>query len=123
LAAPRAGFIPFLTVLKPNLPVKPYTLFVNKAEIRNEQNGAISWGSGQAGIARGILHAVEAGFIPKNEVEQLLIIASIWIPPEAYDRQLVCENSFHATLSAVERAVTQTPHIEELLQALHSIES
>lgn len=120
LAAPRAGYIPFFTVMRPNLPVKPFTLFVNKAEIRNEQHGAISWGSGQDGIAQGILHAVKAGFIPKNEVENLVIIASIWIHPEACDRQLVYENSFHATLLAVERAVTQTPNIEELLQAMQS---
>ncbi|SDO33497.1 5,6,7,8-tetrahydromethanopterin hydro-lyase [Paenibacillus sp. yr247] len=118
LSAPRAGYIPFFIVKRPNFPVKPFTLFVNKAEIRNEQHGIISWGSGQAGIAQGILHAVKAGFIPKYEVENLVIIASIWIHPDASDGQLVYEHCFHATLSAVERAVTQMPDIEELLQNL-----
>ena len=33
LATPRAGHIPFVVVLAPNLPVKPTTLFVNKATI------------------------------------------------------------------------------------------
>ncbi|MBV9207925.1 MAG: formaldehyde-activating enzyme, partial [Actinobacteria bacterium] len=33
LATPRPGHSAFVTVLQPNLPVKPLTLFVNKAPI------------------------------------------------------------------------------------------
>ena len=32
----RAGHTPYLVVLKPGLPVKPFTLFVNKATIASE---------------------------------------------------------------------------------------
>ena len=31
LATPRPGHLPFVAVLQPGLPVKPMTLFVNKA--------------------------------------------------------------------------------------------
>mgnify|MGYP001421897508 CR=1 FL=1 len=33
LATPRAGHVPFVVVLRPNLPVQPPTLFVNKATL------------------------------------------------------------------------------------------
>ena len=33
LATPRAGHTPFVVVVKPNVPVKPMTLFVNKATV------------------------------------------------------------------------------------------
>ena len=46
LATPRAGHIPFLTVLRPNLPVKPMTLFVNKADLRGDTHSQLDLGSG-----------------------------------------------------------------------------
>ena len=33
LATPRTGHVPFVVVLRPNLAVKPMTLFVNKAAV------------------------------------------------------------------------------------------
>jgi len=46
------GHIPFVCVLRPNLPVKPFTLFVNKAPLaaRHER---VTWGAAQAGWLRG----------------------------------------------------------------------
>ena len=32
----RVGHAPFVVVVRPNVPVKPLTLFVNKAEIRGD---------------------------------------------------------------------------------------
>jgi hypothetical protein len=58
LATPRAGHIPFVVVLRPNLPVKPLTLFVNKADIRGEQHETLTWGAAQAGVASGVAAAV-----------------------------------------------------------------
>ena len=34
LTGPRPGYIPFLVVLQPNIPVWPATLFINKEEIK-----------------------------------------------------------------------------------------
>jgi formaldehyde-activating enzyme involved in methanogenesis len=41
MAMPRAGIIPFFTVLQPNWPVKPFTLFVNKADFRSEEHARL----------------------------------------------------------------------------------
>ena len=40
LATPRLGHAPFVVVVQPNLPVKPFTLFVNKSAIDTENERA-----------------------------------------------------------------------------------
>jgi len=42
-ASPASGHIPFQAVLKPNLPVKPTTLFIAKAVLRNTQHEQLTW--------------------------------------------------------------------------------
>src|SRR5258708_19735376 len=58
MAMPRPGIIPFFTVLQPNWPVKPYTLFVNKADLRSGGHSRLSWRPAQPGTPEGILTAV-----------------------------------------------------------------
>ncbi len=52
LATPSAGHTPFVAVVIPGLPVKPMTLFVNKAPIAGDEHGTLTWGAAQAGVAR-----------------------------------------------------------------------
>ena len=49
LATPREGHVPFVAVAQPNMPVVPFTLFVNKAAIANDRHGELTWGAAQAG--------------------------------------------------------------------------
>ena len=57
LATPSAGHAPFMVVAAPNPPVKPMTLFVNKATIASEQHATLTWGPAQAGVASGVIAA------------------------------------------------------------------
>ena len=56
LATPRAGHTPFVVVVRPNVPVKPLTLFVNKATVdaANDRHGTLTWGAAQAGVGGGL---------------------------------------------------------------------
>ena len=47
LATPRPGHTPFVAVLVPGTPVKPLTLFVNKATIDGPEHGTLTWGAAQ----------------------------------------------------------------------------
>jgi 5,6,7,8-tetrahydromethanopterin hydro-lyase len=115
LATPRTGNIPFLTVLQPNWPVKPFTLFVNKADLRSEQHSRLTWGPAQAGIAEGILTAVQRGLIAVADVDDYLIIASVWVDWAADNEDKVYQNNRAAALSALERAFAGNPGITDLL--------
>lgn len=115
LATPRAGHVPFMVVIQNNFAVKPATLFVNKAEIRGDTHAALTWGAAQLGVARGVLKAVDEGVVPPDKVEDLLLIASIWIGWEASEEEAVYENSFEATRMALVRGAAGEPKLEDLL--------
>lgn len=117
LATPRAGHIPFVVVLRPNLPVKPYTLFVNKAPIDGEVHGRLTWGAAQAGVAKGVAHAVRERVVPHEVVDDLVLIVAVWVDPGARDEQAVHENNAAATLQALRVGGDRGPSLDEVLAA------
>jgi 5,6,7,8-tetrahydromethanopterin hydro-lyase len=123
MALPRSGTIPFFTALQPNWPVKPFTLFVNKADFRSEEHSRLTWGPAQAGIAEGILTAVQHGIISQEQVDEYLIIASVWVDWNANNDEAVYQNNKDAAVSAMERAFGGKPGIEDLLARLGHAEN
>jgi 5,6,7,8-tetrahydromethanopterin hydro-lyase len=115
LATPRAGHVPFLTVLRPNLPVKPMTLFVNKAELRGETHSQLTWGPAQAGVAAGVTQAVADGLIPADAVDDLVAIVAVWVDWTADDAGTVFANNKVATHDAIAAAVRLEPRIEDVV--------
>jgi 5,6,7,8-tetrahydromethanopterin hydro-lyase len=115
LATPRQGHIPFVVVLRPNLPVKPATLFVNKADLRGDRHAALTWGAAQAGVAQGVLGAVGDGVVPAAEADDLLLIAAVWVDWAAEDEEAIYAGNLSATRDALTAAVEGRPPIEELL--------
>jgi 5,6,7,8-tetrahydromethanopterin hydro-lyase len=115
LATPRAGHIPFLTVLRPNLPVKPMTLFVNKADIRGDTHSQLTWGAGQAGVAAGVTQAVADGLVPLDAVDDVLVIAAVWVDWAADDANVVFANNKAATHEAIAAAVRLEPRVEDVI--------
>jgi 5,6,7,8-tetrahydromethanopterin hydro-lyase len=115
LATPRAGHVPFLVTLRPNLPVKPATLFVNKADVRGEVHERLTWGAAQAGVAAGIAQAVEEDLVPAEDVDDLVVIAAVWVSWTADDEVQVFENNQRATFRAVLNAVRALPEVDEVV--------
>ncbi len=114
LASPSAGYAPFVAVLAPNVPIAPRTLFVNKAAIIGELHGRATWGAAQAGLAAGITDAVGEGLIPADELENLLIVAAIWVNPEVDDLDEAFRNQREAALGAILSALDGCPSPAEL---------
>jgi 5,6,7,8-tetrahydromethanopterin hydro-lyase len=115
LATPRAGHIPFVVVARPNLPVKPATLFVNKADIKGDRHAALTWGAAQAGVARGVLASVSAGIVPQEAVDDLVLIAAVWVDWAATDEEAVYENNVTATRDALAAGAEGRPKLDDLL--------
>jgi len=117
LAQPAAGHTPYLVVLKPGLPVKPFTLFVNKATVASESHGKLTWGAAQAGIAQGVAESVAAGVIPRARVDELVLIAAVWVAPAARDEEAVYRNNLAATRAALAAGAAREPRLEDVLAA------
>ena len=115
LATPRQGHVPFVVVVRPSFPVKPATLFVNKADLRGDRHAALTWGAAQAGVARGVLDAVAEGIIPASEVNDLLLIAAVWVDWAAADEEAVYAANAEATRAALSGSVEGEPAVDELL--------
>ncbi|MFC5212751.1 formaldehyde-activating enzyme [Streptomyces coerulescens] len=117
LATPSAGHVPFMTVVRPSVPVKPLTLFVAKAAAQGELHQRATWGSAQAGLAQGVVDAVDDGLIPAEDADDLLIIAAVWVNPAVGDLDVSFRNQRAAAYGAVRAAVTGTPALLDIQAA------
>jgi 5,6,7,8-tetrahydromethanopterin hydro-lyase len=119
LATPRQGHVAFVTVVRPGLAVKPLTLFVNKAPLADGDDGRrhaeLTWGAAQAGLASGVLWAVADGVVPAEEVDELLLIAAVWVDRAARNEALVYENNRQSARAALESGKARRPELDDLL--------
>ena len=121
-ASPGPGHIPFQAVLKPNVPVKPATLFVGKAVSRGEHHDLITWGPAQAGVAAGITEALLEGELPPEAADDWLAIALVWVDWNAADAEAVYANNRAATFTAAQRALQAGwPSRDELVAGLADV--
>jgi 5,6,7,8-tetrahydromethanopterin hydro-lyase len=104
LAQPSAGHTPF-------------ALFVNKAAIANDRHASLTWGAAQAGVAKGAADAVAHGTIDAREVDDLLLIAAVWVNPDASGAQLVFENNAASTIGALRAGARNAPALDAVLAA------
>lgn len=117
LASPTRGHQPFVAILHPGLPVKPMTLFVNKATIEHDDHGLLHWGPAQAGIAAGVADAVAGGVIPADSADSLALIAAVWVNPQAKDADQVYRNNRLAVHTALSAGARGLPSLDDVLGA------
>nr|MDO8079752.1 bifunctional 5,6,7,8-tetrahydromethanopterin hydro-lyase/3-hexulose-6-phosphate synthase [Candidatus Freyarchaeota archaeon] len=110
-----AGHTPLLGVIRPNLPPKPHVLVVPKVTIKNMEEANKIFGPAQAAVAKAIADAVEEGMIPKDKIDTWVIIASVFIHPEAKDYRKIYHYNYSATKLALNRAMTNYPSLEKIL--------
>lgn len=117
LATPRAGHVPFVCVLRPDLPVRPFTLFVNKATLAGPRHERLTWGAAQAGVAAGVADALAEGVLSPEIALAGLCIAAVWVDPEAADAEAVFTNNRRATRLALARGRAGDPALDAVLAA------
>ncbi|MFZ4669087.1 MAG: formaldehyde-activating enzyme [Microthrixaceae bacterium] len=121
LATPSTGHAPFLVVAQPGLAVQPPTLFVNKAAIAGDRHGELTWGAAQAGVAGGVIDALAEGVIDADDIVGLVLIAAVWVNPDARDAGAVCANNRQATLDALRAGVVGFPDVDSLLSVRSAV--
>jgi len=109
-----AGHTPLLAVIRPNLPPKPHTLLVPKVTVKNSQDVSKIFGPAQAAVAKAVADAVEEEIIPRDKVDDWVIICSVFIHPQATDFRKIYHYNYGATKLALKRALTKYPTLEKL---------
>ena len=111
-----AGHTPLLSVIRPNLPAKPSTLIIPKVTVKNMEQAAKIFGPAQTAVAKAVADSVEEGIISKDQVEDLVIIASVFIHPEAQDYNKIYRYNYGATKLAIKRALEGFPNVDKVLE-------
>src|ERR1700677_443141 len=79
LANQSRGHSNLLAVLTPNLLCKPATVLITKVTIQGAKQAVQMFGPAQAAVAKAVTDSVVAGVIPKQDVENLVIVAGVFI--------------------------------------------
>ncbi|MFN5605595.1 MAG: formaldehyde-activating enzyme [Actinomycetes bacterium] len=102
LATPSAGHVPFLVVWKPDVPVAPATLFINKAAIANDRHGQLTWGAAQAGVALGVTEYMAGRFPDEVATVPFVLLTAVWVDPAADSDRAVYDNNRDAVRRALD---------------------
>lgn len=110
-----------LAILNTDVMVRPATLMVSKVTVDDSRYTNILMGTVQAAISNGVLDAVRAGDIPKDRVNDIGIIVSVWLAPtivdvQGLDHRVLFDIHREATAKAIHKAMTNQPSIDWLLE-------
>jgi len=90
-----------LAVITPNLLCKPATVLVTKVTIKGADQAVQMFGPAQKAVAKAVADSVAAGVIPKDQVENLVIVAGVFIHWEAKDNNKIYQYNYDATKLAI----------------------
>ena len=115
------GHTRVFAILNSDVQVRPATVMVSKVTVKDARYTNILMGTVQAAIANGVLDAVRAGVIPKDKVNDLGIIYSVWLDPavldaEQVDHQALFQTHREATAKVIRKALGNEPSIDWLLE-------
>jgi len=110
-----AGHTPLLAVIRPNLMAKPATLVIPKVTLRKGTQVREMFGPVQAAVAKAVADSVEEGAFGDRDLESLVILASIYLDPEASDYNRIYRYNYGATKLAITRALDDFPDRKTLL--------
>ncbi|ADB17327.1 formaldehyde-activating enzyme [Pirellula staleyi DSM 6068] len=115
LANQHAGHTNLLAVLTPNLAIKPATVMITKVTIKGMKQAVQMFGPAQAAVAKAVADSVEAGIIPKDKAEDLVIVCGVFIHPAAADDKKIYQYNYESTKLAIANAMAGKPTVDEML--------
>ncbi len=121
------GHTRVFAILNSDVQVRPATVMVSKVTVKHADYTNILMGTVQAAIANGVLDAVRAGDIPRDKVNDLGIIYSVWLDPsvlkqDKVDHAALFQVHREATAKVIRKAMQHEPTIDWLLENQDKVE-
>lgn len=110
------GHTPILGLIRPNLMPKPAVVIVPKVTIQNLDDANKIFGPAQSAVAKAIADCVEDGTIPMEKLDDWVIIAGVFIHPDAKDERRIYKFNYSATRLAIKRALQKYPSFGKLME-------
>src|SRR6202521_2016244 len=111
----KDGFTSLLAVIAPNLLTKPATVLFNKVTIKGAKQAVQMFGPAQHAVAKAVADSVAEGVIPADKVEDLVIVAGVFIHWDAKDNSKIYTYNHEATKLAIRNAMRNEPKIDDIL--------
>jgi formaldehyde-activating enzyme len=121
------GHTRVFAILNSDVQFRPVTVMVSKVTVKDAEYTNILMGTVQAAIANGALDAVRSGDIPKDRVNDLGIIYSVWLDPavtkvDDLDYEALFQVHREATAKVIRKAMRHEPSIDWLLEHQDQVE-
>jgi len=121
-----AGHTRMFAIRACNQMVRPATMMVPKVTIKSSAYVDLFGGVVQSATADAVLDCVIEGVLPRDAIDELCILAMIWIDPRCatapdLDRKDLYRTNYEATKIAITRAMKNEPTLDELIANRHRI--
>jgi 5,6,7,8-tetrahydromethanopterin hydro-lyase len=95
--------------------VRPVTVFRNKVTVDDLDGhlARLTWGAAQLGVGQGVLDAMADGLLPPEAVDELVLMAVVWVAPEGDDETAVRLANREAMRASIADAVADS-HADQL---------
>lgn len=94
---------------------KPLTLLVPTVTLRSQKARDLFYGSAADGVNMALQCEIDAGFLPEAMLDEVVIIANVFVHPSASIARRVKINNYKAVRQAVRKAIEGRPTTPELL--------
>ncbi len=119
------GHTPLLAVVRPNLLTKPATVVIPKVTLKGMEQVNEMFGPVQAAVAKAVADSLEEGVFDNLDIEDIVILASAFVHPDARDYNRIYRYNYGATKLAIRRALDKFPDVKTLVyekdRAAHGI--
>ena len=94
----------------------PRTLLVPTVTVRGAKAAQLVYEEAAAGVNLAIEHSIAQGFLPEGLLDQVCLIANVFVHPAAAIRRRIRINNYKAMRGAIRKAVEGRPSVEELIR-------
>ena len=120
------GHTRFFAIRDLNQLARPATMMTSKVTISSAEYIELFGGVVQGAIADAVVDSVSDGVIPKDAVDDLCIVVTVWLDPRCaghaeLDKKDLYRTNYEAMKLAIARALKGEPSIDELIKNRKSI--
>ncbi|MBC7251694.1 MAG: formaldehyde-activating enzyme [Anaerolineae bacterium] len=94
---------------------RPRTLLVPTVTVRTQKQRRHVYEEAARGINLAIEHEIAAGVLPEGALDDLCMIANVFVHPAAAIRTRIAFNNYKAMRAAIRKALENRPQLDELL--------
>jgi bifunctional enzyme Fae/Hps len=110
-----AGHTPLLAVIRPNLLTKPATVIIPKVTLKKGEQVKEMFGPVQAAVAKAVADCLEEGVFNGINIDDIVIIASVYLAPDAEDYNRIYRYNYGAMKLSLSRAFESFPDEKTIL--------